>query len=77
MKNLFSSLIQILLILLPLSANAVIIDLSEQQIKEAEQFTAKHKENTGIVLNNNYCIGENRLFSERVIIRSKWHKGTL
>jgi len=54
--------------------HAVIIDLTEEQILEAKQFTASHKKNTGIVLNNNYCVGENKLFSERLIIRSKWHK---
>jgi hypothetical protein len=74
MKNIFLPLIQTLLILLPLTAHAVIIDLSEQQIKEAAQFTADHNKNTGIVLNNDYCVGEKGLFLERVIIRSKWHK---
>ena len=32
------------------------------------------KQNTGIALNNIYSIGENQLFTERIIVRTKWHK---
>jgi hypothetical protein len=74
MKKIFALAIVLLILNLPLQAGAVCSDLSENDIREAREFAALHKQNTGIVLNNTYSIGGNQLFSERIIVRTKWHK---
>jgi len=74
MKKIFFAAIQAFFLLFPIIAQGVLIDLSEEQVREAKQFSADHKKDTGIVLNNMYAVGKNKLFTERVIIRTKWHK---
>ena len=74
MKRIYALAIVLLILNLPLQAGAVCSDLSENDIREAREFAALHKQNTGIVLNNLYSIGGNQLFSERIIVRTKWHK---
>jgi hypothetical protein len=67
-------IIALFVLTLPLQAGAVLLDLTENDIREARAFAELHKKNTGIVLNNTYSIGGNQLFSERIIVRTKWHK---
>jgi hypothetical protein len=74
MKKMYALAIVLLILNLPLQAGAVCSDLSENDIREARAFTELHKKNTGIVLNNMYSIGGDQLFSERIIVRTKWHK---
>ena len=74
MKKIYSLIIALFILTLPLQAGAVLIDLTEDDIREARAFAARHKQNTGIVLNNIYSFGENQLFSERIIVRTKRHK---
>jgi len=59
---------------IPLQSPAAVIDLTEQDFQDARNFVALHKQNAGIVLNNTYLIGSNKLFTEHAIIRTKWHK---
>ena len=74
MKKIHALTLVLFVLSLPLQAGAVCSDLSENDISEARAFAARHKKNTGIVLNNTYSIGGNQLFSERIIVRTKWHK---
>jgi len=76
-KRLFFSTFLILLLILPCTARAIIVDLSDNQIKEAENFGILHKEKTGVLLNNHYSVGKADVFSEHAIVRSKWHKLSL
>lgn len=74
MKKIHALILALLVLNLPQQAGAVCADLTEHDIGEAREFAETHKQNTGIVLNNTYRIGENKLFTEHVIIRTKWHK---
>ncbi len=74
MKKMYQLILCLFVLTIPLQSPAAVIDLSENDIREAREFVALHKQNTGIVLNNTYSIGGNQLFSERIIVRTKWHK---
>jgi len=73
-KRSFFSIFLILLLILPNTARAIIVNLSDNQTKDAENFGILHKERTGVLLNNQYSVGKADIFSERAIVRSKWHK---
>jgi hypothetical protein len=74
MKKIHRLVLCLFMLGIPLQSPAAVIDLSEKDFQDARDFVALHKQNTGIVLNNNYSIGENKLFAERIIVRTKWHK---
>lgn len=74
MKQLLIITVWLAILTFPVPTQAVLFNLTPDQIQTAEEFAAEHKEKTGLVLNNQYSIGKNEIFSERVIIRSKWHK---
>jgi len=74
MKTAYCLIIPFIVIVFFTQSPAATIELSETDFREAREFAALHKQNTGVVLNNTYSIGENKLFTERIIIRTKWHK---
>lgn len=74
MKTAYCLIIPFIVMMLFTQSPAATVELSETDFREAREFAALHKQNTGVVLNNTYSIGENKLFTERVIIRTKWHK---
>ncbi len=74
MKRLLLGILCLLFLITPASVQAVIVNLTPEQIKGAEEFGILHKQETGILLNNQYSVGKSDIFSERAIVRSKWHK---
>jgi hypothetical protein len=74
MKKIYRLVLCLFVLGIPLRSFAAVFELSEKDFRDARDFVALHKQDTGIALNNKYSIGENKLFTERIIIRTKWHK---
>jgi len=72
-----STILCLLLLSVPFPAQAVLVNLSPEQVRAAETFAAEHGKKTGLILNNQYAVGRSEIFSERVVVRSKWHKYAL
>lgn len=77
MIRLLSAILCLSLLSVPFPAQAVLVNLSPEQVRAAETFAAQHGEKTGLILNNQYAIGRREIFSEQVVVRSKWHKYAL
>lgn len=57
-----------------LHAGALLVDLSEEQIKSALSFHEKQKVNPEMLLAKTYTTGSTDMFADHVIVRTKWYK---
>ncbi|MEI6126900.1 MAG: hypothetical protein WCQ99_10165 [Pseudomonadota bacterium] len=74
MKNIGIAFIAAGLFFMPVSARAVLVNLSESQIKEAAEFGSLHKETIEAALKQKYEPGNNLPGVHEVELRTKWCK---